>query len=85
MVSVTMPYFRDRAEEMIKCVTDSFEVLKSAAGYIAYDPQLGRVVTAKDSSEMTGEYRRMDRALPEILAQSRDSLSGKMKPWWKFW
>jgi hypothetical protein len=80
-----LPYFRDRAEEMMKCVTDSFKVLKSAAGYVAYDPQLGRIVTATDLSEMVARYRRMDRALPEILAQSRESLSGKKKPWWKLW
>jgi hypothetical protein len=85
MVSITMPYFRDRAEEIMKCVTDSFEVLKSAAGYVAYDPQLGRIVTATDLSEMVARYRKMDDALPEILAQSRESLSGKKKPWWKLW
>jgi hypothetical protein len=28
MVSITMPYFRDRAEEMMKCATDSFDVVK---------------------------------------------------------
>ena len=85
MVSITMPYFRDRAEEIMKCVTDSFEVLKSAAGYVAYDPQLGRIVTATDLNEMLARYRKMDDAHPGILAQSRESLSGKKKPWWKLW
>ena len=85
MVSITMPYFRDRAEEMMKCVTGSFEVLKSAAGYVAYDPQLGRIVEAKDLSEMVARYREMDSALPEIVTQSRESLIGKKKPWWKLW
>lgn len=85
MVSITMPYFRDRAEEMMKCVTDSFEVLRSAAGYVAYDPQLGRIVQATDLSELVARYREMDRALPEIITQSRESPNGRKKPWWKLW
>ena len=85
MVSITMPYFRDRAEEMMKCATDSFDVVKSAAGYVAYDPQLGRIVKPTDLSELVAQYKNMDRALPEILDQSRESLSGKKKPWWRLW
>jgi hypothetical protein len=43
------------------------------------------IVTATDLSEMVARYRRIDRALPEILTQSRESLSVKKKPWWKLW
>jgi hypothetical protein len=82
---VTMPYFRDRAQEMMVCMTGCFEPLNVAAGYTAYDPQLERVVTSTDLNEMVALYRGMDRALPEILAQSSDSLSGKKKSWWKPW
>jgi len=39
-VAVTMPYFRDRAQEMMECATGCFETLGAAAGYSAYDPQL---------------------------------------------
>jgi hypothetical protein len=85
MVSITMPYFRDRAEEMMKCATDSFDVLKSAAGYVAYDPQLGRIVKPTDLNEMVARYRNMDCALPEILDQSRESLRARRKPWWRLW
>jgi hypothetical protein len=84
-VDVTMPYFRDRAQEMMECVTGCFEALNAAAGYRAHDPQLGRIVTAADLKEMVARYREMDRALPEILSQSRESLTARRKPWWKFW
>jgi len=85
MVAVTMPYFRDRAQEIMECVTGCFETLSAAADYRAYDPQLGRIVTATDLKEMVARYREMDRTLPEILSQSRESLTAKKKPWWKFW
>src|SRR3954447_20482666 len=51
-VAVTLPYFRDRAQEMMECVTGSFETLYAAARYSAYDPQLGRLVTSADLNEM---------------------------------
>jgi hypothetical protein len=84
-VDVTMPYFRDRAQEMMECVTGCFEALNAAAGYRAYDPQLGRIVTAADLKEMVDRYREMDRALPEILSQSHESSTARTKPWWKIW
>ena len=84
-VSVTMPYFRERAQEMMECVTGCFETLNDAAGYSAYDPQLGRFVTAADLKEMVASYREMDRALPEILSRGRESLTARKKPWWKIW
>lgn len=84
-VAVTMPYFRDRAQEMMECATSSIEVLNAAAGYLAFDPQLGRVVTAADREEMVASYRGMDGALPEIIVQGRESLTTKKEPWWKLW
>ncbi len=72
-VGITMPYFSDRAREMMECVTDSFAPLKSAAGYCAYDPQLGRAVTAKDLDDILSQYQ----AVPQLIAVK--------KPWWKFW
>jgi hypothetical protein len=83
-VAVTIPYFRDRAQEMMECVTGCFEPLHAAAGYSAFDPQLGRIVTVEDLSRMVAQYRGIDRALPEILAHNRESTAGK-KPWWKIW
>ncbi len=84
-VAVTMPYFRDQAREMMECVTGCFEMLNATAGYHAYDPQLGRIVTSADLNEMVAKYRGMDSALPEVLARSRESLAARRKPWWKLW
>ena len=84
-VSITMPYFRDRAEEMMNCVCGCFAPLKSANGYSAYDPQLERVVTVADIAAMLAQYRSMDRLLPEILEESRESPTAPTKRWWKFW
>jgi hypothetical protein len=84
-VSVTMPYFRDRAEEMMACVTGCLAPLKAATGYSAYDPQLERVVSAADVDAMVAQYRGMDRLLPEILEEGRESLTAAKRPWWKFW
>jgi hypothetical protein len=85
MVSVTMPYFRERAEEMMECAASSLTIVKSAADYIAFDHQLGRVVTTEDLSAMVAEYKCMDKALPGILADVRQHSAGIKKPWWKFW
>jgi len=35
-VEVSLPYFRDTGEDMIQCITESFEILH-AEGYFAYD------------------------------------------------
>lgn len=84
-VAITMPYFRERAQEMMECATGSFEVLRAAACYIAYDPQLGRIVTGADLATMVTRYRLMDRELPGILAEQRRALAAAKKPWWKVW
>jgi len=36
-------------------------------------------------NEMTAKYRAMDRLLPDILAQNRNSPVAYKKPWWKLW
>jgi hypothetical protein len=84
-VGVTMPYFRDRAQEMMECATGCVQPLNTAARYSAYDPQLGRVVTVADLDEMVALYRGMDSKLPGILAQFPESLPTKKRPWWKLW
>jgi hypothetical protein len=84
-VAITMPYFRERAREMMECATGSFAVLQVAAGYIAYDPQLGRTVTAADLSEMLAQYRRADGAPPGMLTGDSQSPPAIKKPWWKVW
>lgn len=84
-VAVTLPYFRDRAQQMLECVTGCFETLDAAAHYSAYDPQLGRIVTSADLNQMIAQYREMDRALPEILANNSESRAANKRPWWKLW
>lgn len=82
-VGITMPYFGERAQEMMECATGCVETLKAAAGYVAYDPQLDRIVTAADLGDMVTEYRRMDREFPEVAASQ--SAHATKKPWWKLW
>ena len=82
---ITMPYFRDRAQEMMECVTGCIETLKAAAGSSAYDPQLGRVVTSADLEEMVTQYRWMDGNLPAMLGHNPKSTANPKKPWWKIW
>jgi len=69
---------------MVECAASAFVILKSA-GYIAWDPQLGRIVTEADLNDMVAQYRRMDNALPGILADLDRRPAGAKKPWWKVW
>ena len=84
-VAITLPYFRERAQEMMECATSCSDILRAAADYTAYDPQLGRVVTTADVTEMVAEYRRMDRELPGILRDYNQASTPTKKPWWKVW
>lgn len=80
-VLVSMPYFRDDAGKMMEFVGQSFGVIQARTGYVVYDPQIERLVTADDLKEMAGRYRKMDDLLPKIVQKTRE----KEKPWWKFW
>jgi hypothetical protein len=84
-VGVTMPYFGERAQEMMECAAGCFEILNSLGGFVEYDPQLGRIVTTADLGDMVAVYRRVDRELPGIVAGVRQSASAAAKPWWKVW
>jgi hypothetical protein len=79
-VSITMPYFRQRTTEMMDCLHCCIQVCHEHRGYAAFDPQLGRAVTANDSESITRAYRQMDEALPGIRGEGHAK-----KPWWKFW
>lgn len=78
-VSVTMPYFRERAPEMMQCVTGVIGTLNAVAGYVAFDPQLDRAVSPTDLEDMVTQYRYMDKMRPGIVVRER------RKPWWKVW
>ena len=82
-VAITIPYFRPRATEMMDCVRCCMEVLAAVVGYVAYDPQLGRVVAAEDIDEMVSRYRSMDRTLPEMVSSAGKAAA--QRPWWKLW
>jgi hypothetical protein len=46
-VSITMPYFRERTTVMSDCIGRCIQVCHEHRGYAAFDPQLGRAVTAR--------------------------------------
>jgi hypothetical protein len=79
---ITMPYFRQEASEMMQLAALCIEVLEKDAGFVAYDPQLDRVVRHSDLANSLAAYREMDRLLPEL---TRHDGRPKRKPWWKFW
>jgi hypothetical protein len=84
IVAITIPYFGDRVQALMECVTGCFEPLQAAAGYIAFDPQLGRVVASADLGGMMTQYQRVDDAL-EIPHISSEGIAGGKRSWWKFW
>jgi len=79
-VSITMPYFRQHTREMIDCVTCCIQVCHEHFGYEAFDPQLGRAVTANDRESLTRAYHQVDQVLPGIRGEGHGN-----KPWWRFW
>ena len=79
-VSITMPYFRERTSEMMDCIERCIRACQEHCGYTAFDPQLGRAVTADDCDSIAEAYHQMNAALPEIRGGSP-----ARKRWWKFW
>jgi len=84
-VSITMPYFREPVQEMMKCVAGCLQIVEATADYVAYDPQLGRIVAAADLGEMVAQYRYMGKARAGILPHTTQSSTPARKPWWKIW
>lgn len=85
-VSMTMPYLRKHADEMMEFVAGSFAVLEAAAGYVPFDPQLGRLVTKADLEGMLALYRKVDIATLRLdIEEGLIEVPGTKKPWWKFW
>jgi hypothetical protein len=82
-VDITIPYFREQIDEMLRCIGCCLNLL-ATPGYVAWDPQLGRVVTANDLDQVRKQYRSMDRNLPTILADNARR-TAKKRPWWKIW
>jgi len=82
-VHITLPYFRSELREKLSLVARCVETLHRDAGLVAFDPQLGRVVTADDMGLLEKQYRDMDRHLPEITARKEEA--SQKKSWWKLW
>jgi hypothetical protein len=70
---MNMPYFRPNADERMRVVGQCIAKLCALTGYSAYDPQLGRFVTAGDMGDATNIYRHMDSKLPELRAAAENA------------
>ena len=82
-IGITMPYFRKGLEKMMTVVAECIDCLGDA-GFVAYDPQFGKIVTTADLGAMAAQYRDTDRVLPELVRDTRKRRAAA-KPWWKFW
>ncbi len=80
MASITMPYFREPTTQLMECIRCCLNACREERGYVAYDPQLGRVVTVNELGQIAQQYRDVDKALPSLRGHAP-----KTKPWWKFW
>jgi hypothetical protein len=78
--SITVPYFREGTAQLKECLKSCLQACREKRGYVAYDPQLGRIVTVSDLDQIADAYRGVDNALPGIRRHA-----SKAKPWWKFW
>ncbi len=78
--SITVPYFRERTDELMEWIGCCLRACLKECGYVAYDPQLGRAVTIDDLYQIAQLYRSMDNALPVFAGSIQ-----RPKPWWKFW
>jgi len=67
---------------MMQLAALCIEVLEKEAGFVAYDPQLDRVVHHSELANSLAAYREMDRRLPELTRRAGRQMR---KPWWKFW
>jgi len=82
-IGITMPYFRPGVTDMMRIAAECVEGLADE-GFVAFDPQLDKIVTLADFTAMTAQYRDTDKVLPHIVRDARSQRS-TTKPWWKFW
>jgi len=86
-VGMGMPYFRQEVEPMMTVISDCIDCL-SGVGFVAYDPQFDKIVTAADFGAMTAHYRDTDKVLPHLVRDAQERKRAReaaAKPWWKFW
>jgi hypothetical protein len=81
---ITVPYFGERGRELMECVVGCMRVLGTSAGFVAYDPQLGRIVGPSDLDAMVAQYGHVNEVFPVVIAHDESGVAGR-RPWWKFW
>jgi hypothetical protein len=78
--SITMAYFREPTARLMECIRFCLSVCQDECGYVAYDPQLGRVVGIGDVERIAEQYRGVGKVLPGLRGDGQ-----KTKAWWRFW
>ena len=82
--TIAVPYWHlgAQANAVFEEIWEYLRVIKDVAGYVAYDPQLDRILDLeRDLKETLNAYLRIVREIkesPSVGFKSR-------KPWWKFW
>lgn len=81
-VFISIPYWYtgDRADKVFSQCSEYLRVIKSTAGFFAYDPQTGGAFDPEQSElKNQSNYENIVRDISNIGAQAQH------KPWWKFW
>jgi hypothetical protein len=82
-VGIGMPYFRKEVSPMMQVIGACIECLGDA-GFVAFDPQFDKIVTAADFAMIQAQYRDTDKLLPQLKRDAEQRRAAR-KPWWKFW
>jgi len=84
LFSIPYWYTGARADQVFAQLLAYLRIVKEAAGFFAYDPQINRAFNPEIEKMMldNSEYARISTNLPAIIAQGQ---AAQKKPWWKFW
>ena len=87
--SISLPYWHKgrQARSVFEEVWKYLKVFETEAGYLAYDPQLGRPLDLNsDFAEVIEIYTGTIEAVESAIAASGEkTVARQPKPWWKFW
>jgi hypothetical protein len=86
--TITVPYHHSgaKADVVFREIWDHLDTLRREVGYVAYDPQLSRVVeTEDDRVAALATYVPMVAALPGMAMRAARKIEKQKKPWWRFW
>ena len=80
---VTVPYWHtgEKAQAVLRRLLAHADTICKETGFVAYDPQLGRVVTSADLDAVAAVYVAQVHALRDRYPSAAKS----KRPWWKFW